>query len=201
MENQPMRDRAYLAEETTSALPASAGKKHLSTRTKGFVALGLGAALLTGGATTLAYWSEQSTLAGAAISTGDLDLVPGIATWTLNSVDVTSTIASVKLVPGDVLRLSQPVGVKLEGNNIEAVLKTNVGTASTLPAGVTAQYQYGGSQLQTAGVTFTGATDTTSAPQAFVAEFTFEPSTANRDSTNSAINLQDIAVVLEQVAP
>ena len=82
------------------------------TRAKANVAIAAGAALLLGGG-TLAYWSTQQVIATGTINSGDLNLVAGTGTWTLQGVAQTAPtpvtdITTVKLVPGDVLTLTQP---------------------------------------------------------------------------------------------
>src|SRR5690606_34041315 len=56
------------------------------SRTKAIVAIAAGAVLLLGGGTNLAYWSTTQSVAGGAISSGDLNLqTTGSPTWWLTA--------------------------------------------------------------------------------------------------------------------
>ena len=77
--------------------------------TKGALAAGSAAVLLLGGAGSLAYWNAQQTVAGGAISAGNLALSsPSCGSgWTYDSGEqapgATFTPGSSLLVPGDVI--------------------------------------------------------------------------------------------------
>ena len=90
---------------------------------KGAAAIAVGAAVLMGGAGTYALWSvDQSVAQEGAVQTGDLDLKLGTAKWKLNGAGVGGGIDSVKLVPGDVLELTQPVTVTAIGRDLKSQL-------------------------------------------------------------------------------
>jgi alternate signal-mediated exported protein len=92
--------------------------------TKGAIAAGAAAVLLTSGLGTLAYWSSSATVAEGTISSGHLALDVQNATWT----DVTGAVAEPfdpavdTIVPGDVIRYTAEAVVTGEGRNLEATL-------------------------------------------------------------------------------
>lgn len=99
-------------------------------RIKGVVAIGAGALLLAGGATTLAYWTSSAPLSAGIVQSGDLDLelVEESAAWTLQGVDGevlvidTEDLEDVLIVPGDTLTLTQDLDITLEGDTLAADL-------------------------------------------------------------------------------
>lgn len=159
-------------------------------------AIAIGAALLLGGGTTLAFWSDSLNITATPISTGDLKLNAGTAAWTLNGNDVTTSIDTLKIVPGDVLVRTETVEITLVGDSIAATLGLDQSSAS-LPAGVSATFAatMGGAaapaQLTAAD---TGASLTTTVT------ITFDDATENRDTVNTAVNLSQLKLILQQVA-
>ena len=95
------------------------------------LALGLGGALLAGGAGTLASWTDTATSEPQAISSGSLDLGT-IGTGDLQAslfqrvAGAPDTLAvpytGQALVPGDVLRIVVDVPVRITGQNMRARL-------------------------------------------------------------------------------
>lgn len=111
---------------TETALRSRTRRPARPSRAKGITAIAAGAVLLIGGGTTLAYWTASRSIEAPSIAAGDLNLTLGEGEWTLDgvvgdAVTVTS-LANVRLVPGDVLALSQELDVTLVGDTIEAVL-------------------------------------------------------------------------------
>lgn len=100
--------------------------------TKAAIAGTVGAALLVGGAGSLAFWTDTATGPQIDIQAGQLDLgTVGAGTWTIqqNAASVspaqagppaTFLPASDKIVPGDVLTTTVSVPVTLDGKNIKA---------------------------------------------------------------------------------
>lgn len=87
------------------------------------------AAVVLGGTTT-ALWSDSSTLSGATITAGNLEVAPlGNIAWTDQSTDgLTPGVHAIdpavdRIVPGDTWQGSQDVDVALEGDNMKAQLK------------------------------------------------------------------------------
>lgn len=106
----------------------------MNTKSKATVAtLGLGALVLSGG--TLALWQDQATVSSAKISTGHLAVaVDSQTAYDISDLKLQSTktftssadkqvdLASYSAVPGDSIRIVQPVTVDLEGDNLAAEL-------------------------------------------------------------------------------
>ncbi|MCL3836916.1 alternate-type signal peptide domain-containing protein [Aeromicrobium duanguangcaii] len=88
--------------------------------TKGAIAAGAAAALLLGGAGTLAYWNAEGDIAGAELTTGTLKLNEEDAgKWTLNGQEVTGTPV---VVPGDELVWTGSYEIEATGDNIQGDL-------------------------------------------------------------------------------
>lgn len=93
---------------------------------KGAVAGAAGIALLLGGAGTFALWNSSIGVASGTVATGTLAF--GAATgaiWTDNSPGALTTTfnpATQKIVPGDVVSLSQTITMTATGKNLVAQL-------------------------------------------------------------------------------
>ena len=93
---------------------------------KGALAAITGGALLLGGAGSLAYWSDESTIGGADIESGTLALsAPSCAGWKL---DGDTAFAAQKLVPGDVLTQVCTFTVTAEGAHLAATFDVSTPT-------------------------------------------------------------------------
>jgi len=83
--------------------------------TKGALAAGAAAVLLTGGVGSLAYWSDSATTDGVDIATGHLDLTDGLcAGWQL---DGGTAFTDQLLVPGDSLTQSCTYELDIAGEH------------------------------------------------------------------------------------
>jgi alternate signal-mediated exported protein len=93
---------------------------------KGAIAGAVGIALLLGGAGTFALWNSSIGVASGTISTGTLAFGTATgATWTDNSPGALTTTfdpTSQKIVPGDVVSLSQNITISATGKNLVAQL-------------------------------------------------------------------------------
>lgn len=89
--------------------------------TKGAVAAGAAAALLLGGAGTLAFWNDTASVPGGNISSGNLALgTPDCgAGWTL---DGNTPYTDQLIVPGDVLTKVCTVDLQATGEHLGATL-------------------------------------------------------------------------------
>jgi alternate signal-mediated exported protein len=115
---------------------------------KGSVAGATGIVLLMGGFGTYALWSDSTSVDQNTLQSGALDITgTGTATW----ADISSTgavngswdPASDKMVPGDTVRLTQPVTIDASGKNLKVRFKVTgidptVGTWNNL--GVSMKY-------------------------------------------------------------
>jgi alternate signal-mediated exported protein len=170
------------------------------SRTKGIIAIAIGAVLLLGGGTTLAYWSTSQSLATGTINTGDLNLTATEPAWTLTAANGTVTTgvdpSAVKLVPGDVLSLTEKLNVVLVGDTIKADLSFVRGgtldpafaTSVTLKNGTT-------TLTPTSGTTYRL---TSSATLSATVSITFASATANRQLVNTTIQPSDLTFSLTQ---
>ena len=179
--------------------------KRASSRTKAIVAIAAGTALLLGGAGTLAYWSTSQSLTAGTVTSGDLDLTLGTGVWTLDGVLTSPTVvadpSTVRIVPGDMLTLEQPVTVTLVGDKLEADLTVDVTAA--IPSANANDF--------TVALTVTGATangvntyrlkpaDVTAPLQATLT-ITFNSATADRVAVNTAIDLSKVTFNLTQAS-
>lgn len=105
--------------------------------TKAAIAGTVGAALLVGGAGSLAFWTDTENGPAVQIQSGQLDIAPltsASQTWKIQQVVAGSTSstsvdfapATDKIVPGDVLTTTVNVPVTLVGKNIKAKLDVAV---------------------------------------------------------------------------
>jgi alternate signal-mediated exported protein len=154
--------------------------------TKGALAATAGAAILLGGAGTLAAWTDSRTITGGSITSGHLAIVTdatntGCAPWKLDDGEqapYTYTSGN-PIVPGDVLTRSCAYTVRASGNHLRATVGisavnfsgTNGDFGGKLSASVSAvklngtpvtsftETDNGGTLTATVTVTFNGAAD------------------------------------------
>ncbi|MGN7968020.1 alternate-type signal peptide domain-containing protein [Microbacterium sp. 22296] len=170
------------------------------------LAIAAGTALMLGGGGTFAYWSTQTALTAGPVQSGDLNLSLGAGTWTLKGVlgtaQTVNNLTNVRIVPGDVLTLTQPLNVTLVGDTIAADLKAEVGSAfatgalgSNLDVALTVS-SYG---TATGTNTYRITQANTGAATATVT-ISFKPGTTGRVGANESVNLNDIAFTLTQAS-
>ncbi|MFJ4039006.1 alternate-type signal peptide domain-containing protein [Microbacterium sp. NPDC090007] len=194
---------------TTRTRATRSGTRRPRGQAKAIVAIAAGTALLLGGAGTYAFWSTQTALGAAPVSSGDLDLSLGDAEWTLQGVlgqaQPVADVSAVRIVPGDVLTLTQALDVTLIGDTIEADLAASLGATFAQGLG---QYLDVDLTLDSFGTEVDETTyhlveaditdpDGTQAVTATLT-ITFDPATANRDGVNSSVNLEDVVFTLTQ---
>ncbi|MFC4224795.1 alternate-type signal peptide domain-containing protein [Lysinibacter cavernae] len=188
---------------------------------KGLIVSGLGVALLLGTGGSLALWNVSAQSEAGSINTGDLNLVvaPTGQTWEIQTGPATwapiADIADFKMVPGDVVRLTQPMNVTLVGDNMKASLTVDteaavvsgdataadlftVNTSFLAPdvAGVQLPVQTPGTNVWNFSEQVLGGTQT------FKQQITFDFSAAASDRVGSVskVDLSKTNFVLEQVA-
>jgi alternate signal-mediated exported protein len=173
-------------------------------RVKGVVAIAAGAVLLLGGGTTLAYWSTTQTLDAGTIESGDLNLSLGTGTWTIDgAIGGPAPVAdpsAVRIVPGDVLTLTQPVTVTLVGDTIQGLLA--VDAADAIPAAAAGAFTV---DLSMSGGVAEGAdtyrfTPATAGTVTATVTITFDSATANRDLVNTPLDLSAVEFTLTQAS-
>ncbi len=107
----------------------SVGGTDMRKSLKGALAGGTAAALLLGGAGTLAYWTDTESVTGGNIDSGHLALLTdstntGCGSWTLDTGESAPTTYSAgdPLVPGDVLTKTCTFTISASGNHLRATV-------------------------------------------------------------------------------
>ncbi|MPV37978.1 alternate-type signal peptide domain-containing protein [Georgenia subflava] len=109
-------------------MPTHASAHVARSRKTKAIAAGIGGiVLLAGGGASFAAWQDSEMRAGA-IRAGELSLESAGGTWTLNGVGSAASVDSFTIVPGDVLTYSDTVTLTATGDNIDATLRTQLGT-------------------------------------------------------------------------
>lgn len=130
---------------------------------KGAIAIAAGAALLTGGAGTFAYWNDSVGVSGGTITAGNLDVAdgtPAAGAWTVQK-DGTGTAVSVPDIsafvtsPGDKFTYTKNITVTATGNNLVATLALAPGSI-TAPTSTTANNFLVGYLTKQASIAITG---------------------------------------------
>jgi len=179
---------------------------------KGSVAGAAGIALLMGGFGTYALWTDSiSGINGGSLESGALRIVgTGNGTWTETSTGTTQawSNASDRMVPGDVVVLTQPLDVKAVGKNLRAKLTVSGVNNAFADTSLEMKVEYGGETE-----TFTGAGD-------YVIDYDTAVKVANLDNDNdgavvtftfknvadqidqdTAIDLSNVTLTIAQVRP
>lgn len=181
--------------------------RRMSSRTKAIVAITAGTALLLGGGGTLAYWSTEQALTAGTVTSGDLDLALNAgATWTLKGVlDASATpiaaadVTDVRIVPGDVLTLTQPVTATLVGDTLEADLTVTLPSALAPAGDFNVEFEITG-MTESAPNTFRLSPADSGTALTATLTITFDENTPDRDSVNTAINLDEVTFTLTQAS-
>lgn len=180
--------------------------------TKGAAAAGTAAVLLLGGAGSLAYWTDSSTISGTDINSGQMSLADDdCGGWKLD--DGSALTADTKLVPGDSVSNVCTYTIHAVGDHLSATLSTPAAVAATgalaeapgasLP--VSAAYDLEGTSLTSSSSTITSADDGKKLTATISVDFEYgTPDSSATDGTNGnatqdkAASLSDIAVTLTQ---
>jgi alternate signal-mediated exported protein len=170
----------------------------MNRTTKSALAVGTAAVLLTGGAGTLAYWSDTQTVAGTPITSGTLRLgAPACgAGWRL---DGNVVFTNQLIVPGDVLSKVCTLDLIATGEHLGADLTVST-AAFAAPNALTSQL------VPAATFTVGGATrnhiteldDTGTAEIIATVTVTFDGPAATNASQNLSATLNSVAVTATQ---
>lgn len=193
--------------ETAAPIPATrASRRPRHGKAKAILAIAAGTALLLGGGGTYAYWSTSTALSTGSVQSGDLNLTLGTSAWSLKGV-LGSAISltdptTARIVPGDVLTLTQPVTVTLVGNTLQADLA--VTQAANFVSGPAAQYvkvavNIPGLGAQTGTNTYRVTPATAGNLQATVT-VTFDANTPNLVGVNTPVDLSKLSFSLTQAS-
>lgn len=102
--------------------------------TEGLLAAGLGGALLIGGGTTLACWTDDASVDGAGITAGTLEITAAPAAddgWTVTHGTTTTDVAAIaalRIVPGDSLTHTSTYTLTAVGDNLRIDAQAADGT-------------------------------------------------------------------------
>jgi alternate signal-mediated exported protein len=167
---------------------------------KGAAVAGLGVALLLGGGGTLAIWNDAADSQAGSIIAGDLDLVADDAgTWTSSLSGPISVIGNYRVIPGETLTYTQPLTVKLTGDELVANL---VVTGAGQNNGFTPDNVAVSTTLtNTAGKVLPATEFRSGADQQVTAStsFDFLAKTDKRDSVNATYDFASVGFKLEQL--
>lgn len=121
--------------------------------TKGAIAAGAAAVLLLGGAGSLAFWSDSTSISGGSVNSGELALSDAQcdAGWVYAEGNAGAGDAVNLIVPGDTISKQCTFTVTATGDNLEATLTTPTDVpitsepdAPTLQATASAEYTVDG---------------------------------------------------------
>ncbi|WP_166979083.1 alternate-type signal peptide domain-containing protein [Paramicrobacterium fandaimingii] len=170
----------------------------------GIVAAAAGVVVLLGGAGSFALWNAQGGLGSENTSTGHLTATFADPTWndlTPGHEKESVAIDTFHLVPGDVLEGTSIITVDAVGNNIavnaEVTGPDGAPIGASLPEGVSLDTQVTATNAD--GETVTTLSEGTSTVTVTVT-LSYAVDSGNT-SMNTPINLQDIDVTLQQIAP
>jgi len=174
--------------------------------TKGALAAAAAAVLLTGGASTLAFWSGTQPITGANINAGDLEIVvdgvnTGCGSWNLDSgetVALTYTSGDL-LVPGDVLTRVCNYTIQADGNHLRATLAVSTPSLTAVTGSFGSDMNVNVSDIKVNNVAATELTDANDG-QKLTATIVVTFSSASLDVTEGATAvLQDLTLTATQV--
>ena len=161
--------------------------------TKGALAAAAGAAILVGGAGTMAAWQSNAGNTGSTtVTAGSLDVKQiGGGTWTWAD-GTTALPANARLVPGDVIKYTADYQVTVDGTNLSADLVANVGGVSGELKNYLKTSTSGGGTQQ----------NVTTGPHKVTTTITFDPTEAGANGgMNKQASLENATVTLTQKLP
>lgn len=178
----------------------------MNKTSKGALAAGAAAVLLTGGAGTLAYWSGTEVIGGSNINAGDLEIVvdatnTGCGAWQLDSgeaVALTYTSGD-PLVPGDVLTRVCNYTIEADGNHLRATLAVSTPSLTAGTGSFGSDLTVNVSDIKVNNVASTVLTDANDG-QKLTATIVATFSSASLDATEEATAvLQNLTLTATQV--
>ncbi len=178
---------------------------------KGTVAAAAGIAVLLGGAGTFALWNQSGSIGTAGTSTGALTATFGDMEWTDQAQVADGTIeniAAFRMVPGDTLVGTSDIDVTATGENLKVLATLDTATGA-LPEGVTATVDLSDGTTDGESITLQGTNGGATIDLTATVTLKFDESVGDdvtgdgsaQPSMNQPINLQDVKVKLQQVAP
>lgn len=176
----------------------------MKKNTKGAIAAGAAALLLAGGAGTFAAWSDEATLGGGDVTSGQLsiDEVAGSGGWVWATDDVTGPFNpdDDTIVPGDSIEYTAEYTLTVIGNNLVASLTPTLG-GLTGDADLLGQLE-SESGTTTPGIELDNITDADNGKTVTVTTtITFNPETEDQVGADQTVSLAGSTILLEQTAP
>ncbi|GAA3950871.1 alternate-type signal peptide domain-containing protein [Gordonia caeni] len=165
----------------------------MNKKTKGALAAAAGAAILVGGAGTMAAWNDNASLGSGTVSAGTLNIDQvGTGTWHWDNPDgEVFTPGSDLLVPGDSVVYVGKYKISAAGTNLKATLTPEIG-------GVTGNLK---DYLEVADVNDAPTTITPSNDDQILTigtKVTFDPDTGGEDGQGGTASLAGASVLLQQ---
>lgn len=95
----------------------------MNKKTKGALAAAAGAAILVGGAGTMAAWNDSTDLGGGTVTAGvlNIDQQPDSGNWKFEDGEPFNPVTD-RLVPGDTVVYTATYNITAEGTNLKATL-------------------------------------------------------------------------------
>jgi alternate signal-mediated exported protein len=180
----------------------------MNKTTKGALAAGTAAALLLGGAGSLAFWTDTASSAAGTITTGSLSLASAGACTAWNYASGTDKGSSVTtIVPGDQISKTCTFTVGAVGDHVTATptlpstlsqTVTSTPAPTTMNASVAASYTLNGAAFTNSSV-ITKANNGQNLVATITVTFPFGSSTVNANDTKNVTEaLQALSVTLTQ---
>ncbi|MGB6246892.1 alternate-type signal peptide domain-containing protein [Gordonia sp. (in: high G+C Gram-positive bacteria)] len=167
----------------------------MNKATKGALAAAAAAAILAGGAGTMAAWNSSVNTNGGTVTAGSLNLTAtdaGSWTWVGGTKDGTVfNAATDKLVPGDTVRNTAKYKITAVGTNLTATLTPSLG-------GVTGELaaQLDVTPANGATISITSADNNTE--KTVQTDITFKSATTGTTGQGKSADLSGASVVLQQ---
>lgn len=170
---------------------------------KGSLAALGAAALLTGGAGSLAYWNATSDVAGgAAITSGRLVLgAPSCGSWRIDGSTADFDVATGHIVPGDTLTRDCTITFTAVGNHlgVDLAISTQTPGFTATPTNALAGALTASAAFLVNGSSANHVTASTSGPIKVTEVVTFPVSTAGDNSTqNLTATLNTVTITATQ---
>ncbi|OZF05045.1 MULTISPECIES: alternate-type signal peptide domain-containing protein [Nocardiaceae] len=181
----------------------------MNKATKGAIAAGAAAVLLLGGLGSFALWSDEETVGGGDINSGELNFDPvantRVWTETTSGTVIGPDPAGFLIVPGDILEFSSDYEVNWAGPNLRATITADFDDVTgdedlaAALAGATVSVN-GGTDLPNGSAV---PLPLTVNPQTISVEVTipFDEDTAGLIAQNETVNLNSFVLTLDQVRP
>ena len=171
----------------------------MKKNTKGAIAVGAAALLLAGGAGTMAAWSDEASLGGDTVTSGQLRITETAAgAWTWAGTDDEFDPETDRIVPGDAVEYTGEYELAVEGTNLVASLTSDLGGVT----GDLASYLTVAATSDTTGITLDNITEDNDGDTVSVTTtITFNPETSGTDGMETEASLEGSTITLQQTAP